>query len=300
METVSQGQKKYNVCLITIDSCRFDTAQKAHTPSLNSLSKLMCAESHATYTYPSHHSLFIGILPNLINKEDSYLSGYDQVWRSGSVTNTPKKVFEFFTESSIIEHYENNGYNVQGFGGVHFFNPNLGCNSLLSMFSKFTYFGPKEYLSSHKNIPRLALSSPLGNIGKIIQLVDKKEPFFLFINCPETHIPYDIESTTVNEQYIDIIKRLRHEHNRKIIESTSINPFTDQEITMLYNAQINALEYIDKRLKILFEKLPKDHPTLVIVLADHGEEFGEEGRFGHAHLSKYVTTIPVWSGWLSN
>lgn len=258
----------------------------------------MCGESHATYTYPSHHSLFVGILPNLVNKEDSYLRGYDQIWRSGSVTNTPKKVFEYFTDNSIIRHYENAGYNVQGFGGVHFFNPNLGCNSLQTMFSKFTYYGPKEYISSHKSIPRLAESTPLGNIEDIIYLIGQCEPFFLFINCPETHIPYDVESTIVNNQYINIIERLRYAHNRKVFESTNVNPFTNQEVSLLYAAQVEALEYIDKRLKILFEKLPKNLPTLVIVLADHGEEFGEEGRFGHAHLSKYVMKVPVWSGWL--
>lgn len=256
----------------------------------------MCAESHATYTYPSHHSLFIGILPNLVNVNDKFISGYDQVWRSGSVKNSPKKVFQYFQKNTIIKHYEDSGYNVQGFGGVHFFNPNLECSNLYSLFSNFAYFGTKEYVPSHKNIPRLPQTTPLGNIETIIKLVDGNSPFFLFINCPETHLPYDTEEIVVNNEYINLIERLKNEHSRKI--HLERNPFTENEIEVLLTAQIKALEYVDKRLKILFSSLPKRHPTLCIVLADHGEEFGEEGKFGHAHSSKYVTNIPVWSGWL--
>ncbi len=299
METISHGNEKYNVCLITIDSCRFDTAQKARTPSLNSLSKLMCAESHTTYTYPSHHSLFIGILPKLVEKDDKFIQEYDQLWRSGGVRSTQKKVLESFVSSSIIEHYQTNGYNVQGFGGVQFFNPNLYCNSLCKIFNNFTYFGPETFEDEYKIMPRKNESMPLGNINSIVESVSTDDPYFLFINCSETHLPYDTENLNVTDEYVGLIKRLQHEHSTKIRKEQDDQPFSLEEIEVLRNAQVKALEYVDKKLGELFDKLPKQNPTLTIVLADHGEEFGEEGRYGHAHNSSYVTKVPVWSGWLN-
>lgn len=299
MKTVAQSQKKYNVCLITIDSCRFDTAEKANTPTLNSISNLMCAESHATYTYPSHHSLFIGILPKLIGKEDKFIQEYGQIWRSGSVRSTQKKVLESFQSSTVIEHYQSKGYNVQGFGGVHFFNPNLYCNSLCKIFDNFTYFGPETFEDEYKIMPRKNESMPLGNIDAIVESVTSAaDPYFLFINCPETHLPYDTENIEVTSEYVELIKRLQHEHSTKIFQDENNKPFTSEEILVLKEAQVKALEYVDGKLSELFEKLPSQYPTLAIVLADHGEEFGEEGRFGHAHSSSYVTKVPVWSGWI--
>jgi len=293
-----QIRDKYNVCLITIDSCRYDTAKSAATPTLDSLSKLKEAESHATYTYPTHHSLFIGILPRLIGERASYIEGYDQIWRSSGVRESDKKVFQTFHEPTIIKHYEDKGYNVQGCGGVNFFNPRLYCNSLCMLFTNFTYFGSEKFGDEYKTLPRKQFLMPLGNVDKITKSLEGTKPFFLFINCPETHIPYDTDEIIINDKYVSLIKRLQHEHATKIHYNNGGGPFTKNEIDILHKAQIKALEYVDKKLKVLFSKLPNLYPTLFIILGDHGEEFGEEGRFGHAHSSQYVTKVPVWSGWV--
>lgn len=59
--------------------------------------------------------------------------------------------------------------------------------------------------------------------------------------------------------------------------------------------QRRALEWADTRLGDLFSRLNTRHP-LVVVCADHGEEFGEGGRFGHAHPHPTVATVPLWCG----
>ena len=70
-----------------------------------------------------------------------------------------------------------------------------------------------------------------------------------------------------------------------------------EEIELLKANQIAALEWIDGKLGQLFEKLPSTYPTLTIVCADHGEEFGDNGRFGHAHVDESVMTVPIWVGY---
>lgn len=287
---------KHNVRFITLDSCRYDTAIKANLTTLNTISKLIRAEVDANYTYPSHHSMFIGILPRKCGANKQYIEGYDQIWRSGGARVSEKKVFEFFGESNIIEHYQSLGYNVQGFGGVQFFNPKLGCNLLPKMFNNFTFFGPDKYIREENSLPRNPKNFPLGNIEFILNKIyaKKEDPYFLFINCPETHNPYDTPSTKVDDNYRDLIKRLNLEHSTKITHPLEKLPLTFAEIDLLKNEQVRALEWIDQKLSELFTKLPNNYPTLTIVLSDHGEEFGEEGRFGHAHNAESVRTIPLW------
>ena len=58
-------ESRPNLLMLTYDSCRYDSAIKAHTPVLDSYSPIHQAFSPATYTYPAHHSFFCGIFPYL-------------------------------------------------------------------------------------------------------------------------------------------------------------------------------------------------------------------------------------------
>lgn len=74
-------------------------------------------------------------------------------------------------------------------------------------------------------------------------------------------------------------------------------PFSNEEIEFFKQQQIEALEWVDAQLAILFATLPKHFPTLTIVMGDHGEEFGDQGRFGHAHNAETVQFVPVWANY---
>jgi glucan phosphoethanolaminetransferase (alkaline phosphatase superfamily) len=54
--------------------------------------------------------------------------------------------------------------------------------------------------------------------------------------------------------------------------------------------QVQALEYVDSHLPELLELLP-DRCDLMI-LADHGECFGEEGLWGHSFYHPKVMEVP--------
>lgn len=282
-----------NIQLITLDSCRYDTARIAHTPNLNSISKLLRGESYANYTYPSHQALFMGMLPRIASGK--YLEGYDKIWRSINARSSSKKVFEYFIGSNIIAHYKHKGHKVLGYGGVEYFNTHLNSSSLPNYFDQFEYFGMPENVSPIDKLPRPSSSFPLGNIDKIVEDIDGTEPYFLFINCPETHTPYDVPGTDINSKYINLISRLYEEERSKHYYKDQL-PFTEKEILVLKKHQIQAMEWIDLMIGDLFSKLPKTIPTLTIVLGDHGEEFGEHGRFGHVHNSEEVLFVPMWCG----
>ncbi|KKT54310.1 MAG: Tiorf59 protein [Candidatus Woesebacteria bacterium GW2011_GWA1_44_23] len=284
-----------DVRLITIDSCRYDTALAANTPNLKKIGTLRKAETSGSYTYPAHHSFFIGDVPRIIDGDLQYIPGFDQIWRSVSARKTKKPVFSLYDTPNIITHYEQIGYNVQGFGGVTFFNTHDNNNVLPKLFKNFHYFGTSENLHPFEKIPRTESVLPLGNLELIAKSIDKDVPYFLFINCPETHIPYDVPGTNPNNSYRELIKRIYIEQNTKRLYRPENLPFTSDEIKLLKLAQIRALEWVDFRVGLLFESIPIRRPTLTIVCADHGEEFGDNGRFGHAHNDITVLQVPVWA-----
>lgn len=292
-------KERCDIRLITIDSCRFDTAVEADTPNLDNIGKLRKAETSGSYTYPAHQSFFIGDLPRLIEGDHlQYIPGYDQIWRSASARKTEKPVFFLFDAPNIITHYERDGYNVQGFGGVGFFNNYDRNNALPKLFTNFHYFESPESTHPYEKIPRKENTLPLGNLDLILSTLQKDDPYFLFINSPETHIPYDIPGENLDPMYVDLIKRVYKEQNLKKKYKTEEIPFNRQELALLKQMQIRALEWVDNRIGELFENLPIRRPTLTIVCGDHGEEFGDNGRFGHAHSDATVLQVPVWASYV--
>lgn len=288
--------QKHNVIVITIDSCRYDTAQLANTPNLNKISQLKKAETSGTYTYPAHHSFFMGDFPRIIDIDDiDYLKGYDQIWRSKSARKSSKKVFLNYEGPNIIKYYEEIGYNVQGFGGVQFFNTYNKNNVLPNIFKNFHYFNRETNLSPDKRLPRTKTSFPLCNIDLLVKKTNTNKPYFLFINCPETHIPYDVPNSNINSVYKNLISRIYKEQISKKRYKQNNLPFTKDEINILKKQQIDSLEWVDKQIGTLLKKLAFIYPTIIIACADHGEEFGDNGRFGHAHCDNSVFIVPVWS-----
>ncbi len=118
---------------------------------------------------------------------------------------------------------------------------------------------------------------------------------FLFINCPSTHIPYTTPLSHLDATAEAALVRLYELHDSKAFDSPGLS---HDEIAVLLDLQVQALEWADRQLGILFSAVA-DREPLVVVCADHGEEFGEGGRYGHGHPHSTVTTVPLWSGVLS-
>lgn len=282
----------YNVLFVVIDSCRYDTARGSETPFLNGISSLRCAESPATYTLPAHMSFFVGILPVLLGSPE-YLPGIRHIWRSNNARQNNKSVAVYFEGKTIIDYYHSNGYDVVGAGGVSFFS-NAKGNILPALFPTFVHFQRPEDLSRATNLPRKGEQFPLSNIELIVSKLDLSHPFFLFINCPETHVPYDHPDALVGEEYKTAVKKLYELDGIKNV--AVVEGLSEAERVLLLRAQRQSLEWIDKRLTELSLRLQNGKPILVVVMGDHGDEFGEGGRYGHAHCHPTVMHVPFWGG----
>jgi len=287
--------REYNVIFNVMDSCRYDTAEKANTPFLNTISKLRKADSPATYTLPAHMSFFIGILPVLTDGNPEYLPGANQIWRSMEAHSSDKSVAVPFVGKNIMDFYVDNDYSVVGTGGVSFFS--RGKNNILpKLFPRFLHFEKPRGLHKAANLPRTTDQFPLANIDRIASEIDRAKPYFLFVNCPETHVPYDSPVTTITEEYRAAVKKMYDIDKIKHCAVPEEQRLSDDERQILMNSQIQSLEWIDYKIKELRDSIDNGLPTLLVAMGDHGEEFGEGGRYGHAHYHANIMTVPLWCG----
>jgi len=107
-----------------------------------------------------------------------------------------------------------------------------------------------------------------------------KKPFFLWVHYMDTHGPHvypnllnDIEGPSVN----------KHELKKRL---DRINPSPKVCVNFLSD-RINKYDYrirfVDHAIKALFSRLDDGtlENSLIIITADHGEEFLDHGHFGH-------------------
>jgi len=287
-----------NVIFITLDSCRFDTAERAKIPTLKSIGVLRKAYTHATYTVPAHTAFFAGHLPNVFDNPQFpyYSESVSQLWRIKTGKGKDREAGIVFKEQDVLEGYRKIGFYVLGAGGVSQFSDGSFLRNFFG--NEFLYFGQK--LDEEPLQSRNKESFPLNNIEEIVKKIINKEKWFLFINCPETHYPYDI-GDGIPKNIVDFFPKLFRSLNLR--ENDEAEKISSDICFELHNMQIKALEHIDGQIKNLINTIPRNKDVLVVICGDHGENFGEifkgKKRFGHLIPSMEVMEVPLIIGVLN-
>src|SRR5262249_29036370 len=115
---------------------------------------------------------------------------------------------------------------------------------------------------------------------------DRGGPFFAFLNYMDVHQPY----------------RLREEFtgqlSAKIAGDLPDPPTNTDLLRKLLSARTayeTSLAYLDQQIGALLDALEKRNlleRTLVVITSDHGEQFGEHGRWNHGE-SLYMQLLHV-------
>jgi arylsulfatase A-like enzyme len=160
-----------------------------------------------------------------------------------------------------------------------------------------------------------------GNLAGILPRVDRwlerrgDEPFFLFLHLFDVHsshgrLPYD-SPEGANERYTrdylgmfdgcrgglcatlylaDIQRRIRHG------ETTLGDELPAEDLAYIVGLYDGGIRYVDDHLAAWFEQLRRKglwENTLLVVLSDHGEEFGEHGNVLHGHGTAYEEFVHI-------
>ena len=112
------------------------------------------------------------------------------------------------------------------------------------------------------------------NVDRLLKFVDQRDPnkpfmTFLFFESPHANYNFPQESVIKPDYLPDF-------------SYASMN--LQRDIGGIYNRYLNAVHHLDSQLARVTEHLEKNgllDNTLVVITGDHGEEFMEQGRWGH-------------------
>jgi arylsulfatase A-like enzyme len=122
------------------------------------------------------------------------------------------------------------------------------------------------------------------------------QPFFAFLNFFDAHTPY--LPPEHYQHHFGTVPRTDADY-ATLFEFWGCDKqkVTPSQVALARDVYDDCVSYIDQQLGILFDELERRgvlRDTVVIVTADHGEEFGEHGLFGHAaSLYKAEVHVPL-------
>ena len=265
-----QHAKKPNIILITLDTTRADRLgcygyRRQTSPNIDKLAEESVLYTRAiapsSWTLPSHASLFTGKFtsshgarydpegPLLLTDAISGPESWDAYRARGLAQN----------EVTLAEVLKETGYTTAAVVGGPWMKRIFGLNK------GFDYYNDSQISTVNGRLASQVTTSALNWLER-----RREKKFFLFLNYFDPHGPYSPPEGFA-------LKFLPKGTN-----FTGREP-TLEETNALYDAEILYMDhYIGRFLqKLKVENLYND--TLIIVTSDHGELFGEHGKFGHGH-----------------
>jgi hypothetical protein len=253
-----------NQVFITIDSLRWDTFVAAGDLFIKKFPYVK-AQTHGTYTFPSHMAFFVGKLPctsrgvfDTCAKSGRRTEG-TAIWRMKSPESHAPADF-LLDGRNVVDGFRRKGYISIGTGGVSWFDSSQPLN-----IPQFIEFDEWKWFGKYTHGPE--------QTDWLIEFLDAKradERAFIFVNYGETHSPFATA-----------------DHPKK----TSWG----EGFPALSRAQIRCLQFVDRLIERLLSH-PALFPADFIICGDHGDCFGEDGLYGHSFAHPAVLTVPMIRG----
>jgi hypothetical protein len=269
-----------NLVMVVLDSLRYDSLVEASPKNLLMLGEVEKRYSYATWTAPGHYNLLMGLVPHpeqipagmsapdYLRSESMRLSDMLQIDSGEIQKRHPPALF-------LPTFLRTLGYHTRAIVSMPVLNGHAITN---------------RDFESYDRMKRI------NDISTMIEQLqfDPERPTFYLLNTGETHYPYAIPGDDPTRW-----PRISGVHGvvRNLTGAADGKPrsLTDAEISELRQRQVRAAAYVDGQLSRLYERLPPD--TYLIITADHGDLFGEEGQFGHGpYIHQKVLEVPLVEG----
>lgn len=125
---------------------------------------------------------------------------------------------------------------------------------------------------------------------------DRRKPFFLYLHAADPHSPYVPPvrfrrrfGVSDEEARVGLLESLRALHAAMLPDGT-----TSAKLLALYDAEIAHNDHHFGKLMAHLARRGLYDDTLIVLVADHGEEFGEHGGWEHGQsLYREVVHIPL-------
>jgi hypothetical protein len=231
---------------------------------MKSIGTLHKAKSPSYFTFGSHSAMFVGFTPGISCKQESFLNPkYGKIFKMVNAGFAGKGTEHIVLEGeNIIQGFNNLNYTTIGSGGVGWFDPNTDTGKVLG--KDFQFF----------NYPGNSFS-----LGKQIEWINKKiqenneKPLFVFLNIGETHVPYYFLDAPWDKNYNPCV------------------PFSDKnDADECKKRQTKCLEFVDMKISSLLEQFSESN---IVICADHGDCWGEDGLWEHGIFHDKVFEVPL-------
>lgn len=267
--------KQPNVIIYLVDTLRADHLETYGyhlpvSPHIQAFSKQSIifddAVTPSPWTKPAVASLFSGVEPPLHG-----VMNFD--------TNLPKGL------TTLAESLRERGYRCEGQIA------NLTIRRMHGFGQGFMHY---EYGKEGEN-------DSDGLMERVWQVLDDpdrlKPPFFLYVHAMDPHVPYrppaqtrevfapDVTNRELGET--DYLKEFRSEH------PSPDDPKVGQVIA-LYDAEIAFTDFHFGRFVNRLQSMDLYDDSLIVFVADHGEEFWDRGWWGHGHsFARELVHVPL-------
>ncbi len=259
---VFQQQHRRSILFITLDSCRYDTFEAARAPHLKVVGPLHRAMAPSYFTYGSHAAMFMGFTPGIAEVAVPHLNPkFAKLFKLVGAGHGGKGgEFKSLEGRSIIDGLRRAGYFTVGAAAVGWFNPgSLTGRQLTRDFDRFFFAADTAGLRRQ--------------LAWLKDELSPERPVFAFLNIGETHVPYHYEGAPWDASWNPCI------------------PFgTANDAAECRRRQIACLEHVDAALAPLLDAFAQG---TIVVCADHGDCWGEDGLWEHGFHHPRVLEVPL-------
>ncbi len=288
-----------NILFVSIDSLRYDHVgcygyPFPTSPTIDRLARegvrFQNALSSTSWTLPAHAAMFTGLSDSTHGLVDNGLR------------LDPK-------HRTLAEELSKAGYRTAGFYGGPYLHPVFGLGDGFDVYESCMTQVPDglsdEQMRMESRRPdgktHDDVTSPrtLEKVAKWAADAPRDKPYFLFVHLWDVHYDFIAPPEYValfDPDYAGTLDGVN------FMQNTSIRPKMDardfRHLMALYDAEIR---YTDDHLGRMLEALKERgllENTVVVVTADHGEEFLDHGRKGHQHsLFEELVRVPLVVHW---
>lgn len=252
-----------SVLLLTLDSCRFDTFDSASAPNLKALGPTRLARAPAHFTFGSHAAMFVGFTPGVAEEAAPFVNPkFGRLFRL-DYAGHPGQAPPGYTLSgrNIVEGFANAGHATIGSAAMGWFDPATPVSEVL-----------RNGFDAFQFAARDGIENQVAWIGSRLAEVGDR-PAFVFLNVGETHVPY---------------------HHRGAPWSPDDNPCkpfqTEDRAEDCRVRQTACVEFVDAQLDSL---LARFRDATILVCADHGDCWGEDGLWEHGISHEKTLAVPL-------
>ncbi len=279
-----------NVVLISLDTLRADRLGSYGGPAINSPSiDALAAESllfenawsPATYTLPSHVSIFSGQLPSVHGVQ------------------RPANRIDRARTTLLANYLAERGYTTGSFTGGGYLHPNFGFASGFESYGTIDPVTNPESLEIREGAATNSLLSmdliEDNNIERVVEWLEShaNESFLLFFH---SYIAHQFDPSPEAARALGVKPRVPEDFETLQLLFSHENPPEEhrKRLFELYDATVRQADTAVGRLIETLRELELLEDTIVVLTSDHGKEIGDHGKINHGHtLHHELVNVPL-------